>query len=131
MVCEESEEGAQESDHESFPDFGDDAHDFLESDITCSVNACDGVNHRGGGEEREDQEEGEVDELEQKEDCQFGGNKVGEFVVCLGAYRGFVQLDFVADDLGDEEVGDFDLGQEDEGEWEDQSQGDLAEDLSP
>lgn len=131
MVQEESEEGAQESDHESFPDFWDDAHDFLESDITCSVDACDGVDHRSGGQEREDQEEGEVDEFEQQEGCPFGGNKVGEFVVFLGACRGFIQLDFGVDDLGDEEVGDFDLGQEDEGEWEDQSQGDLAEDLSP
>lgn len=73
MVREKGQEYDQESDHEAFPDFRHDAHDFLESHIAPSVNGCNGVHHGGSGKEGKYEEESEACGLEEIINGPLGG----------------------------------------------------------
>lgn len=90
MIQKNDGETPEKSDHEALPNLWDDAHDLLEADIFGGVNAGDGVDDCGGGEESEDEEEGEVGKFEEPEGGPFGGDDVGEVGVFSGADLGVI-----------------------------------------
>jgi len=94
VINEDTQESAQESDHEPLPHNWDDAHDFLECYVTRCIDTGDGVNDCRGGEERENEEGYVVGDPEEPVIGPLFGHEVREFVVCLGARVGLVELIF-------------------------------------
>lgn len=131
MIQKKQDETPEKSDHEALPDLWNDTHDLLEGDIFGGVNAGDGVDDCGGGEESENEEEGEVSEFEEPEGGPFGGDDVGEFGILSGSDLGFFQGAFIVENFEEEELGDLYVGEVDEREGEDESEGNLREDFFP
>ena len=132
VVGEDGEECPEEGYDEALPDFGDDAHDLLVGEVVPGgVDAGDGVDDCGGGEEGEDEEEDEVGGFEEPKGCPFRGDHVGELVVLGRPGLSLAAVDLAVDNLVEEDVGDLDVDEDEEAEREDEGECDLAEDLAP
>lgn len=131
VVGEEDGEVPEEGDQEAAPYLGDDGEDLAEGHVLGGVDAGDGVDDSGGGEEGEDEDDEEVGGLEGRVGGPLGGEAVEDFDLGAAAGGGVLERVLIPVDLGEDELGDLDVEEEDEGERNHEPQGDAGEDLPP
>lgn len=121
VVAENNDEVPYEGDHESLPHLWDYAQDPLEGYLLGAVHAGNRIHNCGCAEEGEDEEEGEICDLQKPKDYPLGGNNIGELLIFGGSSPGSIQLVLIPEDLEKEEIRDFNMSEENEGEREDES----------
>lgn len=131
IISKKNQESPQERHHEPFPDLGDNRHDLMKGEIFGGVDASDGVDNGGGGEQGENQDAEKVHTLEEEVRGPLRGEPGQNPILRGAAIGGVLQLVLVPADLGEEDRGYIDVEEKYKRKGEDEGEGDLGEDAAP